>query len=103
MSRGAQTHQLCFVSALVKSRAPQVAPARGEAATHHQGHGAHASPGRVHGGHGAPAIRVDVVALRVAEARVVIQAPDGVNGAPQGRQGDASPGKPQQQHLSASP
>lgn len=73
------------------------------AVTHHQGYGADASPGSVHGGHGAPAIRVDVVALHVTEARVVIQAPNGINGATQGRQGDASPRKPQQQHFSASP
>lgn len=71
--------------------------------THHQGHGADASPRSVHGSHGAPAIGVNVVALHVAEACVVIQAPNGVNGAAQGRQGDASPRETQQQHLSASP
>lgn len=112
MTRGAQTHQLhfvqdlvfCLVKAALRSRwAPQLAAAWEEAVTHHQGYGAHAAPGSVHGGHGAPAIRVDVVALHVAEARVVIQPPDGVNGAAQGRQGDASPRETQHQHLSAHP
>lgn len=78
-------------------------PSPEEGVTHHEGHGANASAGSVHGGHGAPAIGVDVVALHVTETRVVIQAPDGVNGPTQGHQRDASPREPQQQHLSASP